>query len=44
MKKTFKLNQNLLNEINLNTSINQLTNDIDLESSMIKKDEGMIYF
>ena len=44
MKKTLKINQNLLNETNLNASINQLTNDIDLEASMIKKDEGIFLF
>jgi hypothetical protein len=44
MKKTLKINQNLLNETNLNASINQLTNDIDLEASMIKKDEGIFFF
>jgi Flp pilus assembly protein TadD len=41
IKKTLKLNQSLLSESNnLNASTNQISNDIDLEASMIKKDEG----
>ena len=45
MKKTLKLNQSLMSESNnLNASTNQMSNDIDLEASMIKKDEGFQYF
>lgn len=43
MKKTLKLNQSLLSESNnMNASTNQISNDIDLEASMIKKDEGIV--
>lgn len=41
LKKTLKLNQNILNEANnMNASLNQLPVEMDLEASIIKRDEG----